>query len=501
MTDDEKSQTFRKRRLSLPMHHITAAAASTVLPDGDEKAQTFRKRRLSLTLHNNSRSVDEPPTRRPRRASETSAGSAADSLRNFPSNTLHADELLSHHEAPPSPAVHSDNVLYRHRPLPAPPGPLSALASTSLAPRWRRRHTIKEESKLPFPRHVVGTFSCHGMEPVYDSEYEEEDEEEEEEDEGWDEESPAAEEGTTTDEAVSDPAPAETPADTAALLKTVAKINQDRGGVAFPYGNSRKTALFAVYDGHGQGGELVSQFCLHEIQRRLEKHPKFSTDLALAFRETFVSVDEALKIEPIIEPLYAGTTACVVLLQDQKLTIANAGDSRAVLARKSKGTSKWQAIALTEDQNPDLPGEMERIVEMGGYVTASPQPGLSARVWLDKDCTQIGLAMARSLGDHAVADVGVIADPVVTEYELDAEDEFMILASDGVWEFLDSADAVAIVGANLDRGATKACQALIEAAAAKWHEEEGEYRDDITAIVVRLQNLWKDNAVTKNGKS
>ena len=99
--------------------------------------------------------------------------------------------------------------------------------------------------------------------------------------------------------------------------------------------------------------------------------------------------------------------------------------------------------------------------------------------------------MSRSLGDHAVAQVGVIAEPVVTTHTVVPEDEFMIIASDGVWEFLSSAEAVKIVGDNLSRGASKACQALIEAAAAKWHVEEGDYRDDITALVIRLQELWK----------
>lgn len=296
------------------------------------------------------------------------------------------------------------------------------------------------------------------------------------------------------------------------LPKTMAKINQDRGGIVYPYANCPQTALFAVYDGHGMGGELVSQFALTEIQRRLEKHPCFRTDLPTAFKETFLKVDEALKDEPLIEPLYAGTTACVALLQGTNLTLANVGDSRAVMARRSHYTtnsniksphhtmqsasSPWQAIPLTEDQNPDLPQEAERIIQAGGFVSASPAPGLSARVWLDPDCTTIGLAMSRSIGDHAVAEIGVIAEPVVTEYVVDDWDDFMILASDGVWEFLSSAEAVEIVGQNLHRGATKACQALIEAAAAKWHEEEGEYRDDITAIVVRMQELWKSPAAT-----
>jgi protein phosphatase 2C family protein 2/3 len=244
--------------------------------------------------------------------------------------------------------------------------------------------------------------------------------------------------------------------------------------------------------GHGQGGELVSQFALHEVQRRLEKHPDFTKEIEKAFKETFISLDESLKDEVLIEPLYAGTTACVALLRENKLVLANSGDSRAVLARKQDGRGRT-AIDLTIDQNPDLPAEQARIEDMGGYVSPPPEPGLSARVWLDIDCTQIGLAMARSIGDHAVKEIGVIAEPVVSFHEVAPEDDFIIFATDGVWEFISSEEAVNLVAENLDRGATKACQALIEAAAAKWHDEEGDYRDDITALVVRLQHLWKSD--------
>jgi serine/threonine protein phosphatase PrpC len=178
------------------------------------------------------------------------------------------------------------------------------------------------------------------------------------------------------------------------------------------------------------------------------------------------------------------------------------------------------AIPLSTDQNPDSPGEKERILSSGGFVSPPPEPGLSSRVWLDRAHTQIGLAMARSIGDHAVKSVGVIARPVVTTRTIDWEaDEFVIVATDGVWEFLSSEDAVNIVGRHLygetaanddgtgdsdaDKddagdgsvgggglGASAACKALIKAASEKWHEHEGDYRDDITAIVVRLRDIW-----------
>ena len=145
------------------------------------------------------------------------------------------------------------------------------------------------------------------------------------------------------------------------------------------------------------------------------------------------------------------------------------------------------ALNLSEDQNPNHPVEQARIEAAGGFVSPPPEPGLSARVWLDPDFTQIGLAMGRSIGDHAVSPVGVIAEPEVTSHDISADDEFMIIASDGVWEFIDSDEAVNIVKRDLHRGAHKACEILIETAKQRWRDEEGDYRDDITAVVVKVQ--------------
>lgn len=123
----------------------------------------------------------------------------------------------------------------------------------------------------------------------------------------------------------------------------------------------------------------MSQYSLHEIQRLLEKHPDFNRNIENAFKETFLRVNSSLKDEQLIEPLYAGTTACVALLRDKELVLSNAGDSRAVLARKmdGSGADSWHVIDLTEDQNPDLPAERERIERMGGYVSPPPEPGMS----------------------------------------------------------------------------------------------------------------------------
>jgi serine/threonine protein phosphatase PrpC len=536
-TNDEevKGLTFRKRRLSLPMHRVQeaqaaaadvqnsppipstvgkdfdddgriaiAAPASTAasehhdaetdvspLYDEKEKSRTFRKRRLSVTANQAQettpmaadfvialRDVDgeDGSAFKRRRMSDVSHGSGmststAGSMSR--SRVHHAGEIIRHPHSPSN--RDPSNRLYTG------PHNLDQYQPEEKQPIWKRRMTrthSDDERKLPFPRSVVGLYSCHGIEPVYAHDLiEHEDEDEDDEDDTW----------------LNDISPEQRQP----KMTTSAKINQDRGGIAFPYGDAPRTALFAVYDGHGQGGELVSQYSLYHVQQKLKRHPNFKDDLEKAFKETFVKIDDELSTEPSIEPLYAGTTACAALLRDNVLTLSNAGDSRAVLARlkttsdsTATTTKTWQTIPLTVDQNPDHPDEMARIERYGGYVSPPPEPGLSARVWLDPSCSQIGLAMARSIGDHAVKPVGVIAEPVVTSHAITKDDDFVILASDGVWEFISSEEAVEIVGAHLSKGASKACQALIEAAANKWHQEEGDYRDDITALVIRLQNLW-----------
>jgi len=332
-------------------------------------------------------------------------------------------------------------------------------------------------------------------------------------------------------------------------VPVVSKTNQDRGVIYSPYGltgesaskedsASHRTALLAVYDGHGDGGEMVSQYVQDEIIRRLELHKCFYSDIATAFKDTFTQIDRDLEKDEKIQPLLCGTTACVLLIRNDTIITANLGDSRAVLARiRPRHVGKADNGAhcdnpnpsisftqLTIDQNPDSPGEKERILESGGYVSSPPEPGLPARVWLDPDCTLVGLAMSRSVGDHSVRPIGVIAEPVVDTHRLATADycdgdnpgidEFLIVASDGVWEFISSEEAAIIVEKcfleadekredaplsdgttgsekqKMDGGASAGCKALMDAAANRWLENEGTYRDDITAIVVRMNSFF-----------
>lgn len=107
------------------------------------------------------------------------------------------------------------------------------------------------------------------------------------------------------------------------------------------------------------------------------------------------------------------------------------------------------------------------------------------RVWLKNEDIP-GLAMTRSFGDSMAARVGVNAVPEIKEFVLTPDDKIMVLASDGVWEFLQNQEVANIVYPFfLQKNAEGAAEALVRAAFKRWKREESVI-DDITCIIVFL---------------
>lgn len=500
--DGQRDHTFRKRRLTYTRSHLIEAINSKELQDldvsdddeEDDKQPTALPIPSPMTNHDNNvssfptattaapdtKEEDQPQLGTDKMDHETETSNKGTSNETEKSTSLEPlQSRIMHASAPPAPDDSNKrkiSLLYLHErgdddasgdqqedgrsgeTSPSVSSPPQAPEGTEEGkkPRHASPSPGAGEESLPFPRHVVGTYSCHGIEPVFDD-------------------------GDSN----------------CNLPSCIAKINQDRGGVAFPFANNSRMALFAAYDGHGDGGEHIAQYALHEMPRRLEQHEEFLNGCyEKAFIDVFESVDKDLGSDDRIEPLYSGCTACVALMNGKHLHFSNAGDSRAVIGRKNivDGKVVYKSFDMTVDQNPDSPGEQERIEKMGGFVSPPPEEGLSARVWLDCNYSQIGLAMSRSIGDHAVKPVGVIATPVVTKYELTDKDDFMVIATDGVWEFLSSQQVIDLVSKDFQngKGSSEACQNLIEAAAAMWHRHEGDYRDDITALIIKVKELWND---------
>lgn len=273
--------------------------------------------------------------------------------------------------------------------------------------------------------------------------------------------------------------------------KITGKINQDCACVASLVGGQPGTALFCVYDGHGEFGRDVSQLAMHAMVHLLDqKHAELlKQQPTVALAAAFAQVQEELRAAPphAVDATDSGACALVAYLRDGTLHVAGAGDTRAVLGTCCDGV--LAAIALSTDHKVSTPAEASRIRKAGGYVKPAKSNGGPARVYSDSTMTAPGLAIARTLGDCDANAFGVIATPEVITHRIQPEDRMLIMASDGVWEFIGSSEAVEIVDACLEQGKSvgEACHHLVAKAAEAWYELEGDYRDDITACIVCLQ--------------
>ncbi len=105
------------------------------------------------------------------------------------------------------------------------------------------------------------------------------------------------------------------------------------------------------------------------------------------------------------------------------------------------------------------------------------------RVWLQRE-NGPGLAMSRSLGDRVGSQCGVSSEPEVSDTLLSAEDKMLIIASDGLWEFISSKEAIELVAPYwTHKDVEGACDRLVTEALTRWQTHDTAI-DDITCIVV-----------------
>jgi len=241
-------------------------------------------------------------------------------------------------------------------------------------------------------------------------------------------------------------------------------------------------------DGHGEFGHFVAAFVQDKLPQNLalqdELKQKTSKAITAAVKKTCDQLSGAG-----INITFSGTTAVFGISTEDKLYVANIGDSRCVLCRQTSPGDNFQAIPLSFDQKPENPKEKARILKAGGRVEPLPgPPGEDCgppRVWLP-EVDVPGLAMSRSIGDEISQRVGVISVPEIVEHDLKKEDVFVIFASDGVWEFLSNEQACEIVWKH-KHNYRAAAAALVTEASKRWKQEE-EVVDDITCVIIGFNN-------------
>ena len=305
------------------------------------------------------------------------------------------------------------------------------------------------------------------------------------------------------------------------------KINQDN---YFNYTMDIDDLVYiGVCDGHGDFGHFISDYLIKNLPKNFQnsyinlkqeldsqymKIPK--EKITHIFEESFsktdldlnnfcdklnrISTSGGIPPENIFNCEYSGST-CVSLLIPNKNTstiyIANVGDSRAILIKeeKSKKNNKWTFQQLSRDHKPTEEDEYQRIIEADGEIEAIEDDDGNwngpLRVW-EKGSEGPGLAMTRSLGDKVGAKIGVCCTPEVTKFEIKEEDKVIVLASDGLWEYISNEETTDMVKniyeemkKNGEIDGDKMAKILYEKAVDRWREKDIGM-DDITIICVVL---------------
>ena len=268
--------------------------------------------------------------------------------------------------------------------------------------------------------------------------------------------------------------------------------NQDNYFVQKNFAGHKDYIYMSVCDGHGVNGHHVSNYIKTILPIDMSenlKHRNILTETEKTheiIKETFIIANDKLVENPDIDSIFSGSTCVSVIYTPEKLICPNIGDSRAVLARYDKNNNKYIAIDLTRDHKPTELDERQRILDNEGRIQPFLEDGEFVgpeRVWIKEEEIP-GLAMTRSFGDRVAATVGVISEPEIKEFELDENDKFMIIASDGIWEFISSQECIDIISSYYEKNDIKGCcQYLYSESSKRWLKEE-EVIDDTTLILV-----------------
>ncbi|XP_044261089.1 probable protein phosphatase 2C 21 [Tribolium madens] len=180
----------------------------------------------------------------------------------------------------------------------------------------------------------------------------------------------------------------------------------------------------------------------------------------------------------------SGCTAVVALLKGNKLYVANAGDSRCIVCRNGK------AVEMSIDHKPEDEPETQRILKAGGEVT-----------WEGR--VNGGLNLSRAIGDHAYKQNKELSDreqmitalPDIKTLTIDPnEDEFMVLACDGIWNSMSNEEVVEFVRPRIQDSTKKLsqiCEEMLDHCLAPDTFIDGAGGDNMTAIIVNFKTNLK----------
>ena len=284
--------------------------------------------------------------------------------------------------------------------------------------------------------------------------------------------------------------------------------------------------IYGIMDGHGANGHLVSNFVKNKVEEYFNNKKNYKiknlnnkinaskeTDIDISseiyekikkddyelIKNFFKKTDDEL-YDTKFDVHFSGTTCVLVFKIGKKIICANVGDSRAILLERkiafdektNEIVNKYDIIELSQDHKPNREGERERIEKSGGEVEQQTliegeekTDDLPFRVW-KKGCDYPGLAISRTLGDKIAEEIGVISEPEILEFDINKNSKYIIMGSDGVFEYLTNNEIVEISKKYLNNeNLLKACCAVVEKSAKLFKQNESRV-DDITINIISI---------------
>ncbi|XP_036118107.1 protein phosphatase 1B isoform X8 [Molossus molossus] len=266
--------------------------------------------------------------------------------------------------------------------------------------------------------------------------------------------------------------------------------------VGIPHG-LEDWSFFAVYDGHA--GSRVANYCSTHLLEHITNNEDFRAaaksgsalepsveNVKNGIRTGFLKIDEYMRNFSDLRNGMdrSGSTAVGVMISPKHIYFINCGDSRAVLYRNG------QVCFSTQDHKPCNPREKERIQNAGGSVMIQRVNG--------------SLAVSRALGDYDYKCVDgkgpteqlVSPEPEVYELLRAEEDEFIILACDGIWDVMSNEELCEFVKSRLEVSddLENVCNWVVDTCLHKGS------RDNMSIVLVCFSNAPKvsDEAVKKD---
>lgn len=284
------------------------------------------------------------------------------------------------------------------------------------------------------------------------------------------------------------------------------------------------TTFAAVFDGHG--GDECSNYLVDALPRHIRNqmltdrealqqsimngrgprglHTDTGEDATSEIMRRILKTSYLRADKEFISPKTApqsGSTGATVVLFGRRLFAANVGDSRVVLARKNGA-----CLELTSDHKPSRPDEAARVRAAGGFILHKRVMGelaitrafgdksfkMGIKAMLEEDADELG---AGGVSDDATKDLTaplVSAEPEIASIVLSHEDEFLLLACDGLFDVFKSQDAISFVRQELiaHRGEPAEVARILSDQAIRVRRS----RDNVSILIIVLRPFWEEDS-------